>query len=460
MAGPAAARRRAAQRTRNQVSGSLVAGVVIVAIGFFGGVLPALPTDNPIAHTTTEPPSRTTPDDSRRGGDLRAALMTADDIGNEAGLAWAESAEQLPAGECVPAVEEVEVEDQARIDFTAPEDNGVSQHLLRAETTAVAEDLFAKIRDQVQSCLPENQGDLPWTFNIGELAEVGEQGWVASYWTDPEDLDAPTPTVALVRYDNVLSVTVRTEPTSANDGAVDVETPARAAERMCVTLFEADCVGEAQFVDGMGGTDDSGSDEPGSGDDTEQPGGPVTDVLDLADDPFLTDNDVNPIGTYKGFTRAGDYTEDDPYTYRCLNDLDDVGADTVVRAAWFQELGEGSVAEFVLRMPDSDSAFRIISTHTILPRQCGDIPDSHEQTVSEPSVVDVDDADEALAWTIEQRALPEDPGSDPGFTGVGMARRANVVVVISFGAFDDPTDGDWSGYAAHTLAQALDRAIR
>ncbi|NED99525.1 hypothetical protein [Phytoactinopolyspora halotolerans] len=275
MPGPHAARRRGARRTRNQVTGAVLAGVAAIAIGVIGttqdGIFaapePVGPTQSPTPAPTDIPtvvPSPMPDEQQETGAELSEALMTADDISGDE-LTWTVSEEPNPAVECGPPINEAAVLDEAGIDFTADDGNGMMQHLIRTESETVAEELLDDIQDEMESCLPESpvEGE-PWRYNVGGLENVGEEGWITSYSTDPADQDAPAPTVTLVRYADVVSVMVRTEPTRSNDGSLDLETPAQATARMCEVLFETTCVGQPEFDDGLGG--DASTDDGDTGD--------------------------------------------------------------------------------------------------------------------------------------------------------------------------------------------------
>ncbi|WP_166356404.1 hypothetical protein [Phytoactinopolyspora limicola] len=493
MAGPAAARHRATQRTRNHITAGVVAGVAVFAVGFAVVAQPMTPADpDPIARPDPATPSPVETPELNVAEDLGPALMTVDDIAGDATLAWAESDADVPLVQCVPDLDIFAVADHAGVDFVAAETHNVSHDLLRAPSATAAEDLFDQIRSQIQSCSPSDQTEPTWVFNMGDLTDIGHEAWLISYWTDPADQQAPTPTIGLVRYDDVVSVTVLVEPTMSNDGSVDIRTPANAAERMCTVLFGTSCVGEPEFDDGVDtepgmedpqqsdadadadngrpdlgadagvggdGAGDEGTVDPGGADSGGEPTGEPPALLDLADVPFLTDEDVNPVGSYSGFSRIDGYDHPDPYDHRCLIDLDATGADPMVKGHWTHG-GEGSIDQFILRLPDVDSAGRIVTDHTVLPDQCGEIGDTRQQTVHAPTVIAVEGADAALVWTVDDVPLPEDPGSAPSFSGVGVAQVANVVVVIAFGAFGDPTEGDWNTYAAQVLEHAINRATR
>lgn len=192
---------------------------------------------------------------------------------------------------------------------------------------------------------------------------------------------------------------------------------------------------------------------------TESAGVSEPSPLSLDDSPFLDEIDIDPVGTYAGFGWVDGWDLGSAeYAHVCLPDLADVGAGDVQRGVWAMREGEGTFIEFALQMPDAEAAAAFIAGQVVLPDQCGEVSETHVQNVNQPTSPPVAGADDALVWTVGDRPRPDDLGSEGSFGGVGMARTGNIVVVIYFTAFGDPTDGGWSDYAARTLGTALDRA--
>lgn len=196
---------------------------------------------------------------------------------------------------------------------------------------------------------------------------------------------------------------------------------------------------------------------PPIGTDTSQT---PTSEATIVDNALLRNGDVNPVGTYAGFrltdsaSLAQNYEE-----LACLPRLTTSGADRQLLGAWFSGTNEGSVYEGVLQMPSVTAADGFVEGQRRLPDQCGFVSDTQEQTVHQPVEVTVDGADEALVWSVADRPLDEDPRSEGSFTGVGLARSGNVLVVITVRAFRDPTAGGWADWAAETLSIGFDRAL-
>lgn len=201
------------------------------------------------------------------------------------------------------------------------------------------------------------------------------------------------------------------------------------------------------------------SEEPEGGRSEPPEGSPATDVFVLAEEPFLTADDINPVGTYSGYADVTDNEVDGAVlASMCLDRFTQPGAETVRMGAANAEENEGTVYELVQQRSTPDSAFRVISAHTQLPQPCGELPADREQTVDGPTVIEVESLEEAIIWTVDSQPTAANAGSEGSFTGVALGRRANVVVAVAFGAFGDPTDGGWSDYAARILPIALDRA--
>ncbi|TDD99968.1 hypothetical protein [Jiangella asiatica] len=474
--GPAAARGRAASRTRHQVTGGIVAGIAVVG----AAVLVIDPGDLRTTSDRTPPISASTPGTTEtpltRPDDLAAALLTAEDLAaDDARTAWA-TAEADADVACDPsAVVDTmsSVTDRAEVAFQAEGVGEIRQDLARLGPDASIQPLF----DEMVGCLPDRaSGEVPQVVDTLQILEVGDDGWMIRYYADPGDPQADAVTVAATQVSDVLSITTRIEPTENTIGDVDIDTPVRATERVCDVLFGTDCVGDPATAEA--GTDSAPTGDPteAAADPTGDPGGEPdeptgdpeeptetetpADLLDLADDPFLTDADLATVGQYTGFTRNPDYEEPAGLGERCIDDLTATDADAALDMNYFQELGEGRMLEYVLRMPDVDSAFRVLAAHTSRPEVCGEVGEQREETVEQPVAVEVDGSDEALSWSVLNSPTPDNPGSEPSFTGNGMARVGNIVVVVSFQAFGDPSDGDWAGLAAQLLGTALERAVR
>lgn len=479
LAGPSAARRRAARRTRHQVTGGVLAGVAAVAGGVFvldPSDLTTTPEPAPPASLSTMSPEPTT---SASAAELSPALLTTDDLAPVAGADWAESGER-PGVDCDP-VDTIDtmssVQDRAEATFTAGTTT-IRQDLVRLGPGSEATGL----RDDLLGCLPERgTAEGPATTDTLQFRGVGDEGWIARYYADPADQQADAVTVAIVRSRDVVSVTVRVETAADTVGAeLDTVTPVAAAGRLCDVLVGGTCVSEDWGVEELTGADagegpaqdpsDGPTEQPGSGgppagSPTENPSSeppaddpstPAEELLELADDPFLTDEDVAEVGTATGFVRRPE--QDVEFSSApCLQDPMDYGAITTAAHGFNHDL-DATISEWVALLPDVDSASDVVAAHTVL-TDCGDPGEDREQTVSEPVVVDVPGADDAVVWTVESVPTADNPGSSTSFAGVGVARVGNIVVEVGFSAMDDPSGGDWPGVATGLLAAALERAV-
>lgn len=469
--GPSAARKRAAKRTRHQVTSGVLAGVAAVAAGVAIISPPDLTTTpDPAPPASLSTPTPTDPATTTTALAVSAALLTPEDLTDATAVGWEQTDAPGPAVACDPSgtIDTMSaLVDRARAGFVS-ESGEVRQDLMRFVDGGSA----AGLRDELLGCLPERGADtLPWVTDTVRLGGVGDEGWMVRYYADPEDEAAAVATVAIVRSRDVVSVTVETETTADTvDGrALDMDVPVAAAERMCDVLFGDTCVTEP-FVEDLTATDPgegptgdpTGGPDEGTTDDPTEPADPTGDaepeVLSLADDPFLTDDDVAAVGTATGFFRSPESTETTAHQAPCLKDPTAAGADTVDVLGYIHDL-DASLAEWTLQMPDADTAFRVIAAHTALPETCGEVGEDFDQTVGEPVTVEVEGADDAVAWTVETVPNENNAGSSTSFSGIGIARVSNIVVVVSFAAMDDPSGGDWPGVVTPLLATALERAV-
>ncbi|RIQ27104.1 hypothetical protein [Jiangella rhizosphaerae] len=459
--GPSAARERAARRTRHQVTGGVLAGVAVVA----GGVFMVTPSDLSTTPEPAPPASQSTlaPDPTTAAADLSAALLTPEDVAGDTGVAWAATGEPGPEVACDPGrtVEAMSsVLDQARAGFGSAAGE-VRQDLARFADGGSA----AGLAEELIGCLDEEGADgLPAVVDRVRLTGVGDEGWMTRYYMDPEDPEATAAVVAIVRSRDVVSVTVQTEPTAGTVGEreLDLAVPVAAARRMCDVLFGESCVSDpgTEDITGSDVAADPPTDTP-TIDAEEAPAGdpttPADELLELADDPFLTEADVAEVGTATGFVRQPEM-DLDGVTAPCLQDPMSAGAITTLGLGYNHDL-DATLVEWVAQLPDAGSAAQLVEAHTSLPDVCGEVGEDREQTVGEPVAVDVEGADAAVVWTVSSAPTADNPGSSTSFSGVGIAHVANLVVAVEFRAMDDPSGGDWPGVVTPLLATALERAV-
>ncbi|WP_053208084.1 hypothetical protein [Jiangella muralis] len=471
--GPSAARERGARRTRHQVTGGVLAGVAAVAAGvlvFNPAGLGTTPEPAPPASLST----LTTEAPTTAAAGLGDALLTSDDVAAATQTdGWERQDERLAGLSCDPGDELTRISaitERAEVSFAAPDGLAVRQDLARFGADPSLDGLWTELR----SCLPDRGAeDLPVVTDEYQLDGVGDEGMLLRYYTDPSVPGSEAVTIALVRYQDAVSVTARVEPQeNTAGGEIDTALPVAAAERMCSAVFGTSCVSDPALADltGSGVGAGPGPSTGPTGDPTEEPTGdassdpPADDPTtpeygphELADDPFLTDADVAAVGTATGFVRRPEM-DIDFAAAPCLQDPMDYGAITVSALGYNHDL-DASLYEWVGLMPDADSAFRTVAAHTSLPDVCGEVGADREQTVGEPVAVDVAGADDAVAWTVESVPTADNPGSETSFAGVGIASVGNIVVAVGFGAMDDPSGGDWPGVAEGLLASALERAV-
>ncbi len=475
MPGAAAARRRAAQRTRHQLVTGVLAGVAVIGLGIFGAnqqTWSTAPEPPPPAHSESPeraptPEATASPEATATVGDIPAeALMTVDDIDDPSNQTWQVSGRGR-APDC--SLVGYGHAKSGIISFVSTSGARITQHLL---DDAAEIDRFAEFRDYTAGCVTRTKEgsevpELPWYTDKYTVEGVGDEAFGMRYFAEPVVDDLTTLVdVVVARYGDIVSLTIRTRLDNEANAAPDYRTPANAMQRACRVIAGTDCVGDPVPV-GLGDYPDL--DGIDGGEASAEP--PATDpagdareaapLLTLDGDPLLTDSDLNPVGSYGDMTSVStgpDGASTPRDAFMCLPDFSALNADEYVRGEWSSDT-EGSVDEVVLLMPDIDSAAALVEGHASLPAQCGEVSPTHEQIVGQPVRLTVDGADSALAWTVVDRPLPEDPGSSGSFFGVAMAHRANVVVILTFGAMGDAFDGDWAGYAAARLGTALDRAV-
>lgn len=472
LAGAAAARRRAAQRIRHQVAGTVLAGVAVVAIGTIIAFRPMIPlarpigladssTPAPVSNRSQEPEPSGTQSPSAADQATRVqsgnvattvpdtALIIGEDVWVADGFdrQWT-AADSDDRPDCFPSLSHLDAERvQARI--TDDPDYGiqVSHDILLLEPRAAA-DAYADIRAQVERCAAtsDRQRDgafvTPYLLSKGPVTGVGDEAFLIEYVTSATEFEYSFVDLGVVRRGNVVAIVARWTVGIDKHHDADYHTVAAAAERMCLATFRQSCV---------------------ANDAAYQPIGPVpTDEygpLQLAEDPWLTDDDVNPVGSYAPLTLRGSTTDYAYYQFACLTSLLISDAPMSPRPRLWLSEGPGSFVETLRLMPDTASAQSLMDDFGMLPERCGEVSQTHIQTVHQPQAIDVAAADEAIAWTVDVMPGPDDPGSEGRFDGVGLARSGNIVVAIGFVEWGDPTEGGWRDYAARTLESAIERAV-
>ncbi|RIQ27103.1 hypothetical protein DY240_10010 [Jiangella rhizosphaerae] len=259
--GPAAARRRAAQRTRHQLTGGVLAGVAAVALGVFAVSPPDFvaspdpagsPSDSPtptaVPTTPTQSPSPSTPPvepspdpssgESPGGGEdggsdsptvPAGALLTVDDVENDTSEAWAEvdaGASGLP---CVPDIPG----DAAAVAYESPYDSHIEQFVDPADGAAEAR--LEELRDELTGCA-ESGGDFH-LIQVWSLSGVGDAGYLLVWNGPPTTPDTQTyVTASLVRTGDFVSAVFHGGPGQDYNAPAQPRLAVLAIERLCGAL--------------------------------------------------------------------------------------------------------------------------------------------------------------------------------------------------------------------------------
>lgn len=259
--GPAAARRRAAERTRHQVTGGVLAGVAAVALGvlavsppgFVASPEPArTPSESPAPTTTatttppSAPPDEPSPDAS--GGDdgtsspavPPGALIELEYLirGQESPSDWVE----VPAGDswlpCMPAAGDraeaiaFEVDDYYRVDHVVePAGSG-------------AEARLAELRDEITACA-EGGGDYS-LIQEWQVTGVGDEAYLLA-WQGPPVTDDTTTYVeaTLARSGDFVQIVVRGGEGQDYNGVPPTDDAVEVAGRLC-EVADTECPSEPE----------------------------------------------------------------------------------------------------------------------------------------------------------------------------------------------------------------------
>ncbi|TDD66218.1 hypothetical protein E1262_22955 [Jiangella aurantiaca] len=324
--GPAAARRRAAQRTRHQVTGGVLAGVAAVALGVVAvsppefvaspepaetgtdtstpTTVPTTPTESPSTppvDPSPDPTSEESPDagagqngdDGDRTGDVvipPEALMLPEDFRNSD--AWTAVSEPNEPILCVPESPAPDARASARADFTGREFDTATQ-FIEVAPAGTGTDRLHQLRSQAQACVEAASDADTRLVYVWSVGGAGDETWVMSYITPTtlQEESVLNVIVGLSRQDDVVSMVAEAQVTTEFYGIGDWESAVGAIGRICTVMFGESCTDDPQVerlypepagdVDGWLTIDDlaeaglgalsDGSQVLGNGDD----GGPV-----------------------------------------------------------------------------------------------------------------------------------------------------------------------------------------
>ncbi|SEF16998.1 hypothetical protein [Jiangella alba] len=271
--GPAAARRRAAQRTRNQVTGGVLAGVAAVALGVFAVSPPdfvaspdpaGTPTDSPTPTTipTTTPPTPTTPppttppssdptsDESPDGGgqdgggsgSLAVPPGTLIDLeylvrGQESPSDWVE----VPTGDswlpCMPAAGS----DAAAIAFQVDDYYRVEHIVEPAGPDAEAR--LAELRDGITSCADGGENSL---IQVWQVTGVGDETYLLAWQGPPNTEETATYVEAtLTRAGDFVEIVIRGGEGQDYNGVPQTNDAVEAISRLCAVV-DTECPAQPQ----------------------------------------------------------------------------------------------------------------------------------------------------------------------------------------------------------------------
>ncbi|HEY9409167.1 MAG TPA: hypothetical protein VIP77_06270 [Jiangellaceae bacterium] len=259
--GASAARRRAAQRTRHQVTGGLLAGVAVVAVGALTVIQPTFtsapapahspsgtesvtvapttptdaPSDDPSPNPSGDPSGDPTGDDEAAVPEN--ALLTAKDLAGDTGVIWHLITPPEAPLDCAPATPE----GAAEVHFASSEGSQFDEFV---EMTDSPEQRFTNTTAQVKECveLGSQSDDSYHLDQIWTVDNVGDEAWIARYMV-PDDVPEATRivTVQIARTgDHLMALTDSWYAQDANFPP-ELHRIVAGAERLCAAL-DTTCV--------------------------------------------------------------------------------------------------------------------------------------------------------------------------------------------------------------------------
>jgi hypothetical protein len=183
---------------------------------------------------------------------------------------------------------------------------------------------------------------------------------------------------------------------------------------------------------------------------------PTPSPLHLADDPLLLAGQLDPVGNHTGFLRSPDPVDDAVRPLQCLSSPAGWGAPQLESALFYDDV-DGRAYEHVLRFPDEAAAGAALVRPLDDLRACP-VGNASEVTVTgraEEQVPSV--GDEAYRGA---RLSTPTAASEQFYYELGVARRANVVVVLEWTSQGNPFAGSSTAWVwtPERLTAALERA--
>lgn len=238
--GANAARQRAAQRTRHQLTGGLVTGVAVVAIGAIGIIRPDFradpppPADTPTVNPTTDQVA--IPED---------ALMTNEDVTNGTNIDWEVSDGKGTSFACVPAAPA----SSTQVHFVNG-NAGRFDHFIEAPPNP--SERFTELKAEIESCVDNlsQQDDEYGLDQAWSVSGIGDEAWMAAYWAPllgPDEFaTAAIVEVRLVRSENYITVVADGGPAQDFNGSMSAERAVQATTRLCEAV-DTPCPGALDF---------------------------------------------------------------------------------------------------------------------------------------------------------------------------------------------------------------------
>jgi hypothetical protein len=183
---------------------------------------------------------------------------------------------------------------------------------------------------------------------------------------------------------------------------------------------------------------------------------PTETTLSLAAAPFLEPTDISTVGPYEGLQANPDPSAADQPLSQCIPSPSTLGAGEMQSRFFYSDL-DATATEHVLRFADADAASTAVAGLESAFATCpeGDPAEVAVEDRPPVPVAGVSGADTALQAS---RTGTPVQASEISYYELGVAREANVVVVLQWHSMGQPTGVDWV-WDANRMASALDRAV-
>jgi hypothetical protein len=172
---------------------------------------------------------------------------------------------------------------------------------------------------------------------------------------------------------------------------------------------------------------------------------PSPHALRLAPEPLLLGSDVGVVGPYQGFQRNPDPVDEQQRPMQCIQNPTTLGAVEAKAALFYVDTGDATFIEHVLRFGNAATAGEAVTALSSAFATCDrgkasevSVDDRGPTRTAGSTGVGLSDGGDGETLHASRVTTPKTDG-DIGYYELGIARAANVVVVLEWTSMGKPT---------------------